>query len=135
MWPSGLKPNTVSVRIWVQSLASLSGLGIWHCLKLQHRLQIWLGSIISVAVMQACSCSFNSTPCPETSICCRCHLKKGKQTKNSEQIILRKEKKFTPGRMTNISNKPRKCVRENEEKTVILAHNRSVRWLSYCGKQ
>ena len=36
-------------------LARHSGLRIWHCLKLQHRLQLWL----------------RSDPWPGNSICCR----------------------------------------------------------------
>ena len=33
----GLRPYIVSVRMWVQSLASFSGLWIWHSRKLQCR--------------------------------------------------------------------------------------------------
>ena len=43
-------PDMVSVRIEVRSLASLSGLRIWHCCKLQHRLKMQLGSGVAVAV-------------------------------------------------------------------------------------
>ena len=39
----------VSVRMRVQSLASLSGLRTWHCHKLWCRLQMWLGSCRSMA--------------------------------------------------------------------------------------
>ena len=42
MWLSGLKTQLVSMGIRVRSLASLSGLRIWHCCKLQHRSQTWL---------------------------------------------------------------------------------------------
>ena len=35
----------VSMRVWVQSLASLSGLNIWHCREL------WLRSHVDVAVV------------------------------------------------------------------------------------
>ena len=34
----------VSMRMRVQSLASLSGLRIWHCCELWCGLQTWLGS-------------------------------------------------------------------------------------------
>ena len=44
----------------VQSLASLSGLRIWRC-ELWCRLQMWLGSCIAVAVVQASSCNSSST--------------------------------------------------------------------------
>ena len=36
------KNQMLSLRMWVQSLASLSRLRIWHCCKLQHRLQMQL---------------------------------------------------------------------------------------------
>ena len=45
----GVKNLTVSMRLWVQPLASLTGLKIWHCHKLWHRSQMWLGSGIAVA--------------------------------------------------------------------------------------
>ena len=41
----------VSMRMQVWSLASLSGLGIWHCCELWCRLQMWLGPWVAVAVM------------------------------------------------------------------------------------
>ena len=37
------------MRMWAQSLASLSTLRIWHCCKFQHRLQIRLRPSIAVA--------------------------------------------------------------------------------------
>ena len=37
-----LQTRLVSMRIRVQFLASLSGLRIWRCCKLWHRLQMWL---------------------------------------------------------------------------------------------
>ena len=39
----------VSVRLQVRSLASLSGLRIQRCCKLQCRSQMWLGSDVDVA--------------------------------------------------------------------------------------
>ena len=45
-----VKNLTVSVRMWVQSLASNSGLRTQHCCKLQHRSQMYFGSGIAVAV-------------------------------------------------------------------------------------
>ena len=39
-----------TTRLQVQSLASLIGLRIWHCLELWRRLQPQLGSHVSVAV-------------------------------------------------------------------------------------
>ena len=64
------------MRTQVQSLALLSGLRIWGCCELGCRSQAWLRSGIAVAVVQAGSCSFNSTPSLGTSICHRCGPKK-----------------------------------------------------------
>ena len=47
----GLRPDVVSVRLWVQSLASLSGLRIQHCHKLQHKSQMWLRSGVVMSVV------------------------------------------------------------------------------------
>ena len=63
----------------VQFLVLLSGLRIWHCCKLRHRLQMRLRSGVAVAVVQASSCSSNLTPGLGTSIrrkCCREKIKK-----------------------------------------------------------
>ena len=40
-----------TVRLWVRSLASLSGLRIWFCCELWCRLQMWLKPVIVVAVV------------------------------------------------------------------------------------
>ena len=50
LWLSGLRTWLVSMRMWVWSLASLSGLRIWHCHKLWCRWQTWLRSCFAVAV-------------------------------------------------------------------------------------
>ena len=57
------------MRMWVGSLALLSGLRTRHCHKLWYRLQVQLGSRVAVAVVYASSCSSNSTPSLGTSIC------------------------------------------------------------------
>ena len=62
--------------MWVQILALLSSLRIRHCCKLQCRSQMWLGSHSAVASAQVPRCSSDSTPSPETSMCCRCGCKK-----------------------------------------------------------
>ena len=67
------------LRVW--SLASIGGLRIGHCRKLQHGLQMWLGSGVAVAVASAGSCSSDATPTLGTSICCRCGCKKKKKKK------------------------------------------------------
>ena len=44
--------------MWIQSLALLSGLRILHCCELWCGLQMWLGSHIAVAVVEAGSCMY-----------------------------------------------------------------------------
>ena len=60
--------NEPDLRIQVQFLASISGLRIQHCCELWYRLPMWLRSCIAVAVVQASSCSSDSTPSLGTSI-------------------------------------------------------------------
>ena len=50
MWLSRLR--TVSVRMWVQSVALVLGLRIWDCHELQHKSQMLLRSGVAVAVKQ-----------------------------------------------------------------------------------
>ena len=50
-----------TMRLWVRSLDSLSGLRIQLCCELWCRLQTWLGACMAVAVVQVGSCSSNST--------------------------------------------------------------------------
>ena len=73
------------MRMCVQSLASLSGLRIWHCHKLWYRSQTRLRSHIAVALAQAGSYSSNSTPSLRTSICSWCGPKK---TKKKPKILV-----------------------------------------------
>jgi len=51
LWLNGLRTWLVSMRMWVQSLASLSRLRIWHCHELWCRWQIGLRSHVAVAVV------------------------------------------------------------------------------------
>ena len=71
--------NLLSMRMWVQSLALVSGLRIRPCHKLRCRSQMQLRSRVVVAVVQAGSCSYDSTPSLGTSMCCRCNPRKKKQ--------------------------------------------------------
>ena len=77
-WLSSFRTQLVSIRMRVQFLASLCGLKIWHCCKLQCRSQMRLGS----GVAMAGGYGSNSTLSLRTSICHRCHPKK-KKKKNS----------------------------------------------------
>ena len=45
---AGKKPDIVSVRMWVCSLALLIGLRIWHCHELWYRSQTQLGSGVDI---------------------------------------------------------------------------------------
>ena len=71
----------VSMRMWVRSLASLTGLGIYHCSDLWCRLQMRLRSGVAVTVVKASSCSSDSTPSLGTSICCGKKNQKKKKKK------------------------------------------------------
>ena len=48
LWLSGLRTWLVSMRMQIRSLASLSGLRIWPCCKVQPRSQMQLKSCIAV---------------------------------------------------------------------------------------
>ena len=50
LWLCGLQTQLESMRMQLQSLASLNGLGFWCWCKLWHRSQMWLGSRVAVAV-------------------------------------------------------------------------------------
>ena len=71
-----------SMRMWVQSLASISGLRIQRCRELWHRSQTRLGSRMAVAVVWAGGYSSYLTPSLGTSIYCRCSPKKKKKIEN-----------------------------------------------------
>ena len=62
MWLSRLRTGHSVHEDAVRSLASLSGLRIWHCHNPCCRSQMQLRSHVAVAVAQACSCSCNLTP-------------------------------------------------------------------------
>ena len=81
LWLHGLRTWLVPMRMQVQSLASLSGLRIQCCCKLQHRSQMWFVSSVAVAVLWASSYHSNLTPSLGTFICCRCSPKKKKNNK------------------------------------------------------
>ena len=71
----------VFMRMWVRSLASPSRLKIRHCYKLRRMSQMQLGSGIAVAVLEASSCSSDSTPCLGISTYyCRCSPKRKKKS-------------------------------------------------------
>ena len=80
--------NLISMRIWVRSLAPLSGLRTWCCHEPWCRSQKQLGSSTAMAMAQACTYSSKLTPTPGTSICQRCShkKKKGKEKKSKNRV-------------------------------------------------
>ena len=78
-----------AMRLWVRSLASLSGLKIWCCRELWCRLQTWLRSGVAVASVQAGGYSSYQTPSLGASICRRYGpKKKKKKTRNIIPVLL-----------------------------------------------
>ena len=71
------------MRMWVRSLASFSGLNIWHCCEMWCRSQMWLGSLVAVAVAKVSRYGSNLTPSLGSYIFCVCDPKKQKKKKNS----------------------------------------------------
>ena len=87
LWLSRLQTWLVSMRVRVQSLASFSRLKIRCCHELWYRSQTCLRSFVAVAVVQAGSCSSDSTPSLGTSICCRNGPKKKKKKRKQIEVI------------------------------------------------
>ena len=86
LWLSRLRTQLVSVRMHVQYLASLNGLRILHFHELWCWSQMQLRSHVAVAVVEAGSCSSNSTPSLGTSICCRCGQRRKEGRKEKSQV-------------------------------------------------
>ena len=68
-----------TIRLQVQSLASISGLRIQRCRELWCRSQMRLGSGVAVAGLQAGGNSSDSTPSLGTSMCRRYGPRKDKK--------------------------------------------------------
>ena len=81
------------MKLRVGSLALLSGLKIWHCQELWHRLQTRLGSHVAVALAKAGSYGSDSTPSLGTSICHGRAPGKGKKMKEREKGRKRESEK------------------------------------------
>ena len=78
LWLSGLRTQLISMKMWVGSLALLSGLRIQHCHKLWHMLQMQLRSIVA-RLWHRRQLSSSLTSILGTSICLRCSPKKNKK--------------------------------------------------------
>ena len=70
-----------------EDVALLSGLWIQRCHELWCRSQLWLGSVIAVAVTQDSSCSSDSTPSLGTSICLRGSPKNHKRERERKKCL------------------------------------------------
>ena len=72
----------------VRLLAFLSGLRIWCCRQLWRRWQTRLGSGVAVAVVQAGSCSSDSTSAWELPYAAGVALKSKKKKKKKKDVII-----------------------------------------------
>ena len=82
LWLSGSRIWLETMKLRVQSLASLSGLRIQHCHELWWcRSQMQLRSRVAVAVVQVGSYSSDSTPSLGTSIYHGCNPRKDQKKK------------------------------------------------------
>ena len=71
LWISRLRTRLASMRLWVLSVASLSGLRIQRSCSFQLRPVLCVGSVF--------------TPSPETAICCRFSPKKKERKRSSHR--------------------------------------------------
>ena len=76
-----------TMSLWVRSLALLSRLKIWRCRELWCRLQTWLRSGVTVAVVQTSSYSSDWTPSLGTSMCHGCCPKEQKKRKKKKNLV------------------------------------------------
>ena len=83
----GVENLTSIHEVAVQSLALLSGLGIWRYRELWCRSQMHLRSGVAVAVVQAGGCSSDLTPSLRTCICHRCSPRKKNKNKNKNRRV------------------------------------------------
>ena len=91
LWLSGSRIWLETMKLRVQSLASLSGLRIQHCHELWWcRSQMQLRSRVAVAVVQVGSYSSDSTPSLGTSIYHGCNPKKDQKKKNYQGSQIKK---------------------------------------------
>ena len=84
-WLSGKETQLVSMRTWVQSLASLSGLKIWRCHELSCRSQVRLGADDTEKVKKTSGYRYDSTPSLGPCISHRYGPKKTKKKKRKKR--------------------------------------------------
>ena len=73
------------MRLWVWSLALLSGLRIQQCLELWCRSQMWFGSHVAVALVLAGGYSSHWTPSLGNSVCHESSPRNGKTTRKKKR--------------------------------------------------
>ena len=76
--------------MWLQFLASLSGLRIWHHHKLWHRSKMWLRYAVAMAVAQAAAVALISTLAWELPYVARVAIKRKKKRQAWESVGLGK---------------------------------------------
>ena len=89
------------MRLRVQSLALLIGLGIRCCRELWCRSQTWLGSRVAVTLVQAGGYSSDSIPSLGTYICLGSGLRKWQKDKNKQT---NKQTKNKQTKRINVNN-------------------------------
>ena len=110
------------MRLEVQSLASLSGLRIQRCYELWCWSQTWLRSGVAVAVVEAGSCSSDSTPSLGTSICCGYGPKKTEDKKILRyKGVVYNDKRVNPSEATTILN-------------ILVLNNRASKYIAKMGR-
>jgi len=102
LWLNRLRTRLASKRMWVRSLVLLSGLRLQCCRELWCRSKTQLGARVAVAVVQASSCSSDSSPSLGTSICCGCGPKKGKKQNKTKLRTWRSDTTFIWLRWTDV---------------------------------
>ena len=75
------------MRMWVRSLALITGLRIQCCHELWCNLRMWLRSCLAVAVAVAGSYSSDWIPSLRTSICHGCGPKRQQQQKTKHNLV------------------------------------------------
>ena len=114
----------------VQSLASFSGLRIWHCCELWCRLQMQLRSHIVAVVEASCYCS-DSTPSLRTSICQKCGPKKKKKIPSpipTPKLLLARQNEKSDYAGTSLFKYSSPC-----DKSYTLQDTKTrLSWIKFC---
>ena len=83
-----VKNPTVTVRMWVQPLASLSGLRIWCYCKMQCSLQMWLRFGVPMAVAYVAAAALIRPLAWELPCAAGVAIKRKKKKKRTKNLSL-----------------------------------------------